>query len=303
MLLDSAIERLYDLHPGTTPVEEGSPHERPHKPLLLLAALDLIDEGLATPERIPWCQELRDRFTHRFLLVRKLNDQNTPENPFYFLQTQGFWRAWIEDGNTRLKLQSTPLVNQIGKVFARFTDGFEHLTAIPATRQFLREALVSRYFPALLSYHPPSTISYPRSAVVAEEAPEYGRSPAFRRLILEIYDHQCAACGLRIRLASGNDVSFIDAAHLIPFSESRNDHPTNGLALCKNHHWAMDRDLIAPAPDHHWHVSQLIDPRRSNGERELADLAGKSVLLPKDPAFHPDAEGLRWRCGQLLAAS
>jgi len=31
------------------------------------------------------------------------------------------------------------------------------------------------------------------------------------------------------------------ATHLIPFSESRNDHPTNGLALCKNHHWAMDR--------------------------------------------------------------
>ena len=29
----------------------------------------------------------------------------------------------------------------------------------------------------------------------------------------------------------------VDAAHLIPWSESQNDHPTNGLALCKNHHW------------------------------------------------------------------
>ncbi len=35
--LDQAIERLYDLNVGTTPVEEGPPHERPHKPLLLLA--------------------------------------------------------------------------------------------------------------------------------------------------------------------------------------------------------------------------------------------------------------------------
>jgi hypothetical protein len=42
---DAAIERLYDLHPGTTPVDEGNPHERPHKPLLLLAALDLINES------------------------------------------------------------------------------------------------------------------------------------------------------------------------------------------------------------------------------------------------------------------
>lgn len=301
MTLDEAIERLYSLNPGTTPVQEGCPHERPHKPLLILAALDLIDEGLASPDRIPWSRELRDRFSARFLLVRKHNDQNTPENPFFYLQTQGFWQAWIEQENRRLPLQTTPFVNQIGKVFARFTDGFEHLAAIPATRQLLREALVSRYFPHLRGDHTPVVDSSFSLSLVADEPVEYGRSPAFRRLILDIYDHQCAACGLRIRLASGNDVSFIDAAHLIPFAASRNDHPTNGLALCKNHHWAMDRDILAPGPDLHWHVSKLIDPRRSNGERELADLSGKSLLLPKDPAFHPDEEGLRWRCERLSA--
>jgi putative restriction endonuclease len=63
----------------------------------------------------------------------------------------------------------------------------------------------------------------------------------------------------------------------------------------------MDRDILAPGPDLHWHLSNLIDPRRSNGERELADLAGKSLLLPKDQAFHPDAEGLIWRCNRLSA--
>jgi hypothetical protein len=42
VLLAAAIERLYDLRVGTTPVEEGTPHEKPHKPLLLLAAFDLI---------------------------------------------------------------------------------------------------------------------------------------------------------------------------------------------------------------------------------------------------------------------
>jgi putative restriction endonuclease len=96
-------------------------------------------------------------------------------------------------------------------------------------------------------------------------------------------------------------VSFIDAAHLIPFSQSRNDHPTNGLALCKNHHWAMDRDIIAPGPDLHWHVSKILDPRRSNGEKELMVLSGQAVLLPQDQAFHPDAAGLKWRYEQLIA--
>ncbi|WP_346189974.1 HNH endonuclease [Rubritalea halochordaticola] len=43
-----------------------------------------------------------------------------------------------------------------------------------------------------------------------------------------------APCGLRIRLPGGHTV--VDAAHIIPFSESQDDHPRNGIALCKNHH-------------------------------------------------------------------
>ena len=311
MLLAAAIERLYDLNVGITPMEEGAPHEKPHKPLLLLAAFDLIDEGLATPERIPWCQALRDRFTARFLLVKKHNDQNNPDLPFRYLAGDGFWQAYEGDGST--PIQREIRVSDIGQVFARFTDGFQYLVAIPANRRMMRDAIISRYFPHLspIKNQPSeitnlSVVALAKSdrqsdLQVAEDTPEYGRSPAFRRKILAIYDHQCAACGLRIRLPAGNDVSFIAAAHLIPFSESQNDHPTNGLALCKNHHWAMDRDIIAPGPDLHWHISRLIDPRRSNGEKELHELAGKSVLLPKDPAFHPDAEGLGWRYERLYA--
>jgi putative restriction endonuclease len=302
VLLDSAIERLYDLNVGTTPMEEGVPHERPHKPLLLLAAFDLIDSGLALPDRIPWCQELRDRFTARFQVVRKHNDQNNPDLPFRYLAGDGFWQALEADGSTPIRREIR--VSDIGQVFARFTDGFQFLVAIHENRQKMREALVSRYFPhhaaVLLGAAPASMVPFP-AAKVAEDELEYGRSPAFRRKILAIYDHQCAACGLRIKLPAGNDVSFIDAAHLIPFSESQNDHPTNGVALCKNHHWAMDRNLIAPCPDHHWHVSKALDPRRSNGEKELIDLSGKSLLLPQDEAFHPDGNGLEWRLSKLIA--
>lgn len=297
--LDEAIARLYDLNVGVIGVGSAR-HERPHKPLLLLAALDLIDEGKASPDRIPWCQDLRDRFTARFLSAQRQNDQNTPDNPFFYLQTDNFWRAWVEDGNERRPMETNPLVSQMGSVFARFTGGLELLAAQPATRQLLREALISRYFPRQWGDHTPVVDSSARSAV-AEDSADFGRSPAFRRKILEIYDHQCAACGLRIKLPAGNDVSFIDAAHLIPFAESRNDHPTNGLALCKNHHWAMDREVIAPGPDHRWHVSKLIDSRRSNGEKDIAELAGSSVLLPQDPAFFPDEDGLAWRLGNLSA--
>jgi len=29
----------------------------------------------------------------------------------------------------------------------------------------------------------------------------------------------------------------------------------------------MDRDILAPGPDLRWHVSTLVDGRRSNGEK------------------------------------
>lgn len=303
--LAQAIERLYDLNVDTTTRQnDGSPHEKPHKPLLLLAAFDLLDDGLATPDRIPWCQALRDRFKARFDVVRKLNDQCNPDLPFRYLGGDGFWEPLLQEAAGIRPLDRTPLVGDFDRAFARFTDGFDILVALPENRRRMREALVARYFPQhasdLLRSGDIPVASLP-STSLREDEPEYGRSPAFRRKILEIYDHQCAACGLRIRLPAAYDVSFIDAAHLIPFAESRNDHPTNGLALCKNHHWAMDRNLIAPCADHRWHVSRILDARRSNGERDLLDLAGKPLLLPRDEAFHPAEEFLKWRCERLSA--
>ena len=63
----------------------------------------------------------------------------------------------------------------------------------------------------------------------------------------------------------------------------------------------MNRNLIAPCPDHHWLVFNILDPRRSNGEKELIKRLGKMLLVPQDEAFHPAAEGLKWRSDQLIA--
>ncbi|HQW28828.1 MAG: HNH endonuclease [Verrucomicrobiales bacterium] len=305
MTLNQAVERIYSLNVGITPIDEGPPHERPHKPVLLLAVFDLLDIGHATPDYIPWSQELRDHFTSRFLIVKKHNDQNSPDLPFRYLAGDGIWETFEIDGITQVRREIR--VSDMGKVFARFAQGFETVAADPENRSQLRNALISRYFPwatdSLSLANNAELATTEKIPTVSEESTEYGRSPAFRRAIIEIYDHQCAACGLRIRLPVGNDISFIDAAHLIPFAVSRNDHPTNGLALCKNHHWAMDRNLIAPSPDLHWRASPVLDERRSNGERDLFQLSGKSVLLPKNPAFHPDSKGLNWRLERLLELS
>ena len=100
-----------------------------------------------------------------------------------------------------------------------------------------------------------------------------------------------------------NTVIFIDAAHIIPFSVSRNDHPSNGLALCKNHHWAMDQNLIALDAELRWHVSSIVDARRSSGEAELFNLNGHPILnQPSEPDFRPDRFALEWRLEKLRRA-
>ena len=47
--------------------------------------------------------------------------------------------------------------------------------------------------------------------------------------------------------------------------------------------------------------SKILDHRRSNGEKELIELSGKSLLLPQDEAFHPAADALEWRINTLSA--
>lgn len=85
VLLYTATKRLYDLKVGITPVKHGSPHERPHKPLLLLATFDLIDTGLATPDQIPWSQKLRALSSKALLLPQY--------GPFHPDQVGQEWRC------------------------------------------------------------------------------------------------------------------------------------------------------------------------------------------------------------------
>ena len=310
--IDEAIEILYGLNVGV--IGSGNNrHERPHKPLLLLAVLDLLAAGRASADRVPWSQELREKFAAYFEAVRRNDDQNTPENPFYYLKGDEFWEPLENQDGIERALANTPTVAQAkaGNVFARVTGGLEAFLRTPEQRAKLRAALVSRYFPTARPLLSPLFIEPGMAAAKAEEATDSGRckedegddaspgrDPAFRRIVLEAYDHQCAACGLRIKLPEA-DLTFVDGAHLIPFGVSGNDHPTNGLALCKNHHWAMDRFLIVPTPDRVWKTSSRLDARRSPGEQALVALHGQPLLPPHEDAFRPDPIGLAWRAERI----
>lgn len=79
------------------------------------------------------------------------------------------------------------------------------------------------------------------------------------------------------------------------------DDPRNGIALCRNHHWAMVRWLIASTTDRVWQVSEWLD-ERIEGQRDLIRLNGLSVIAPRDAKHCPKEESLRWRQAHLRSA-
>ena len=81
------LERFYNLRRD----KRGS-HERPHKPILLLAILDLLDRGLLKKNVIPLSPDLVNTFKRYFEAVRQRDDKPTIENPFYHLSGDGFWQ-------------------------------------------------------------------------------------------------------------------------------------------------------------------------------------------------------------------
>ena len=81
------LERLYNLRR-----DKRGAHERPHKPVLLLSILDLLDRGTLTSNEIPLSPDLVKTFRRYFDVVRKGDDKPTIENPFYHLSGDGFWQ-------------------------------------------------------------------------------------------------------------------------------------------------------------------------------------------------------------------
>jgi len=300
------LERLYNLRRD----KRGS-HERPHKPVLLLSIIDLLDRGVIKTNAVPFSDELVETFKRYFAVVKEEDDKPTIENPFFFLSGDKFWQVIPHGMNEPMYREGyasgAPSVGHLRKqgVTGSFDQGLWALMSDAVARHQLREALIARYFPEWREQLAELVVQNraPKPADALREEMPPGRDGAFRRTILEVYDYRCAACGVRVLLDQA--MSLVEAAHLIPFSESRNDKPTNGVALCPNHHWAMDRHLIAPCPDSKrsagvWRVNGERLDDRIEGQRDLVALANRPVIPPSEEKFYPAIESLRWREEHLV---
>lgn len=118
----------------------------------------------------------------------------------------------------------------------------------------------------------------------------------FSQLVRDAYKHRCAFCGGKFGGVEGIR-SGIDAAHILAWSKHDLDRVSNGIALCKLHHWAFDAGIMSLAFEggdyyaRRTHLARRLDS-------DTLDLLGADRTLvspdrlPNDPNDRPDPKYL-----------
>jgi putative restriction endonuclease len=281
------LAKLTDLNPA-----KG---DAPHKPLLLLSLLDLAERDGSLPSPLWLTPELDFTFkVFEKVVAHRRSRRLDIRMPFHHLKTQGFWKAFTEQGLASPHRSVTRHVIPEPEFAAACAD--------PTFRKAARRILIAKHFqPAernalynLVGMEIPSDdqIANDASYELPHDAEIAGRNGRFRLDIVPAYNYTCALTGYRITTISGG--SIVDAAHIHEFSDSRNNDPRNGMALCKNAHWMFDTGLWSVDTEYRVIVANDAYSEASPNQTPLSNFSGRRLLLPSDQAIWPAPKHLAW---------
>ncbi|RZK10799.1 MAG: HNH endonuclease [Flavobacterium sp.] len=277
----------------------------PHKPILLLSVFEGIDKGNIRENKIYITPELVATFKDFWhQLVVNSNFTSHFSLPFYHLKSDGFWHLQTLAGR-EIALTSSNSIKSFSHLkqvvdFAFFDEDLYALLLNQHTRQVLKQALLSKYFPNIdlnspnhligeiinQILHEPSAV-YRTKAMNFDDEEVFVRSGVFKKEIPRIYNYTCSISGMRI--ITDSEIQMIDACHIVPFSESHDDTITNGISLCPNLHRAFDRGLISLDSDY----KVLIKPfSEQENFYSIKQFEGKQILLPNRKVYYPSQENL-----------
>lgn len=84
-------------------------------------------------------------------------------------------------------------------------------------------------------------------AIWRKQAARGPEGALFRKKVREAYNSTCVVCGIRLPRSDRCRVPGVDSAHILPWRQYDQEEVSNGLCLCKMHHWAFDQQLISIA--------------------------------------------------------
>lgn len=290
----------------------------PHKPILLLSILQLIQKGEIQSNRIYITGELVIAFKNNWNTLVTTNHTPNFSLPFFHLNSEPFWRLVYINGviDHKEKISSLgKLKNRIA--FAEIDKDLFELFLNPTTRVEMENMLLNYYFPetgvnfqfgTIVQYDIETTI---KNQILNDTKEEYQtlmnniaedlteheieeerfiRGSIFKREVPKIYLNQCCISGMRIE--SNTNAQMIDACHIIPFSISNDDTVSNGIALSPNLHRAYDRGLLTINEDYIVRISPVI--RENETPFSISQFAGRRIILPENKKNYPSPENLIW---------
>jgi putative restriction endonuclease len=180
-------------------------------------------------------------------VVERCGNSGEVKIPFRALGGDQIWVRFTED----LKLSTTRDTTR----HVRPAVGLLRLLEDETSREDLRALLVQTCFPPfeqaavataiqLSSYEPGDAHALCEQVRAYVAGVDRGRDVRLRIEVIARYQFTCALTGYRLTTEEGN---LVEAAHIDPWSRSRDDDPRNGLALTRDAHWMFDRGLWSGA--------------------------------------------------------
>lgn len=267
----------------------------PHKPLLLLCLLDMVENGELPSRVFTRTPGLVLRFrSYGTLVSERWPTRLDIRKPLYHLSTQRLWEPLTVERRRATSADTSA-------TFQLDPDFFD-LLSDPDFRLQARMILISKYFEPVERIALFETLgiqsggaegpNVTRVVKKAEEAAKRkGRSARFSVLICSQYHYTCALTGYRCVTSDGTAI--VDAAHIEAWSSSQNDELGNGLALSKNAHWLFDEGLWAVDDD----LRIVIQPQRfveyGPEAMRLSSFAGCHLQFDPQSTLRPSASLLR----------
>jgi putative restriction endonuclease len=304
---------------GWTSVTNG---RAPHKPFLLLSIIDLITQGSLRINLIQITPELGSLFAGYWSAIMPQHSGNMAL-PFFHLKSSKFWHLLPVPGkeSTLESVHQVDTLSQLQKLIlgAKLDDDLFQLLQVNEARDILRATIIQTYFtvevqPVLTAQGAINWHSYQYSQKLIEQVKkqireitsaeeqyqDVVRDQGFRRAVVQVYDHRCAFCGVRMLTADGHTA--VEAAHIVPWSVSFNDDPRNGIALCRLCHWTFDEGLTGVSSKYSLLLSDEL--RTSlNIPGHLLSLDDRPIIGPKESSFMPDLQSLSWHRQKVFRAS
>lgn len=215
--------------------------------------------------------------------------------------------AGLVRGGDQISITGRRLVERIQRATAELSREFEVTWAtltsdpLPALLSLI-ELNIEEPAPTPIEEIPPELFEIRRREIARQRrlaAARGGESGRFRREVRAAYRSTCIVCGLCLPQLWEGGRAGVDSAHILPDSEFDLNHVTNGLCLCKLHHWAFDEGIIEVRFDDATGYSIAIPEEartRAAGPPVRLNLAFLQPFLgpvpegrlPADPSAWPD---------------